>query len=123
MGYPLPLQGNWGHLSPSFAAGFDSMTVLPNSKTYITKGNEYIRYSEKSASNVDPGYPKPLQRYWGNLPASFASSFDSMALFGNGKTYVMKNKQYIRYSDSSALIVDPGYPQPIKGNWGTIEFP
>ena len=58
------------YLPPSFAAGFDSMTVLPNRKTYyVTKGNEYIHYSEKSASRVDPGYPKPLQRYWGG-PAS-----------------------------------------------------
>ena len=37
-GYPLPLQGHWGHLPASFVAGFDSMTVLPNSKTYVTKG-------------------------------------------------------------------------------------
>ena len=123
IGYPLPLQGNWGRLPPSFAAGFDCMTVLPNSKTYVTKGNQCIRYSEKSASTIDSGYPKPLQRCWGNLPASFANSFDSMALLCNGKTYVTKNKHYIRYSDSVALIVDPGYPQPIKGNWGTIEFP
>lgn len=123
MGYPLPLQGNWGHLPCSFEAGFDSMTVLPNLKTYVTKGNQYIRYSEKSASRVDPGYPKPLQRYWGDLPASFATGFDSMAFLRNGKTYVMKNKYYIRYSDSSALSIDPGYPQPIKGDWGAIEFP
>ena len=122
-GYPLPLQGNWGRLPASFAAGFDSMTVLRNEKTYVTKGSQYIRYSDRSASTVDRGYPKPLQRYWGTLPASFADSFDSMALLGNGKTYVTKNKQYIRYSDSSASRVDPGYPLPIKGNWGTIKFP
>ena len=54
---------------------------------------------------------------------SFATSFDSIALLCDGKTYVMKNKYYIRYSDSSALSVDPGYPQPIKGDWGAIEFP
>ena len=119
-GYPKPLQGYWGRLPASFAAGFDSMTVLRNGKTYVTKGNQYIRYSDSSASRVDPGYPKPLQGYWGRLPASFASSFDSMALLGNGKTYVTKNKQYIRYSDSSASRVDPGYPFPIKGYWGTI---
>ena len=122
-GYPLPLQGYWGRLTASFAAGFDSMTVLRNEKTYVTKGSQYIRYSDRSASTVDRGYPKPLQRYWGTLPASFADSFDSMALLGNGKTYVTKNKQYIRYSDSSASRVDPGYPLPIKGNWGTIKFP
>ena len=121
-GYPLPLQGHWGHLPASFAAGFDSVTSLPNGKTYITKGNQYICYSDKSVSTVDPGYPKPLQRYWGNLPASFAKSFDSMAVL-DGKTYVTKNKQYIRYSDNSALKVDPGYPQSIRGNWGSIEFP
>ena len=122
-GYPLPLQGNWGCLPPSFAAGFDSMTVLSNSKTYVTKGNQYIRYSDKSANIIDPGYPKPLQGYWGNLPASFANGFDSMVHLSNGKTFVTKNKHFIRYSDNLAVKVDPGYPQPIKGNWGIIEFP
>ena len=71
---------------------------------------------------MDPGYPLPLQDNWDRLPADFANSFDTMAILGNGKTYVTKNKQYIRYSDGGSTI-DPGYPFSIRGNWGTINFP
>jgi hypothetical protein len=122
-GYPLQIQGLWGSIPASFNEGFDSMTVLRNGRTYVTKGTQYVRYSDQSASTVDSGYPLPLQGLWGSLPASFAESFDCMALLGNGKTYVTKGKEYIRYSDSSASNVDSGYPLPIKGNWGKIDFP
>ena len=122
-GYPVSLQGAWGHLNSKFAAGFDSAAVLPNTKTYVTKGNQYIRYSDESATTVDSGYPSPLQGAWGILPFSFAESFDSMASLKDGKIYVTKNKQYVRYSDKAAAKLDPGYPQPIKGNWGKINFP
>jgi hypothetical protein len=43
---PKPIAGNWGDLPPAFEAGFDSMATLPNGKTYVTSGNQYIRYSE-----------------------------------------------------------------------------
>ena len=120
---PYPLQGNWGSLPDDFAAGFDSMTVFPNDKTYVTKGNQYIRYSDPAASQIDPGYPAALSSgAWGDLPPSFAEGFDSMGTLGNKKTYVTKNKEYIRYTGSGTAI-DPGYPLPIKGNWGTINFP
>ena len=122
-GYPAQLLFSWGNLPADFSTGFDSAAVLPNDKTYVTSGNQYIRYSDNNAISVDSGYPSSLQGNWGNLPTSFADGFDSMALLGNGKTYVTKSKQYIRYSDSSGTEIDPGYPVPIKGNWGTIHFP
>ena len=123
-GYPLPLRpGYWSNTLPAqFTQGFDAMTVLPDDKTYVTKANQYIRYSDVSALDVDSGYPLPLQDNWDRLPADFANGFDSMALLGNGRTYVTKNKQYIRYSDTGGTTIDVG-PVPIKGNWGTIRFP
>lgn len=122
-GYPSKLQGSWGVLPAGFGEGFDAVGVLPNGKTYVTKANQYIRYSDRWASTVDDGYPAQLQNNWGNLPASFADGFDSIALLGNGKIYITKGKEYIRYSDNSGSTIDSGYPLPIKGNWGTINFP
>ena len=122
-GYPLPIEGLWGATPASFNAGFDAMAVLSNNKLYVTKGNQYIRYSDADGSVVDSGYPLQLQGNWGSLDADFAASFDSMALLGNGKAYATKGKKYIRYSDSWASQVDWGYPLNIKGNWGTISFP
>ena len=117
-GYPLPLHGNWGKLPSTFAEGFDSMSTLPNGKTYVTKGNEYIRYSDSNASSIDSDYPKQIDGNWGSLPATFNSGFDSMSVLPNGKIYVTKGAQYVRYSDSDASTVDSGYPRQIAGHWG-----
>lgn len=119
-GYPKPILGNWGLLPPAFATGFDSMATLPDGKTYITRGNQYVRYSDGGANVVDPTYPRRIAGNWGKIPAAFESGFDSMATLPNGKTYITRGGQYLRYSDASANKVDPGYPKPIAGNWGNI---
>lgn len=117
-GYPRQIKGNWGNIPKAFESGFDSMATLPDGKIYITKGNQYIRYSDKIANNVDAGYPRQIKGNWGNIPKSFESGFDSMAALPNGKIYIMRSGQYIRYSDPSGNTVDPNYPRPILGNWG-----
>ena len=119
-GYPKSIQGNWGTVPSSFSNGFDSMTVLPNNKLIVTKGDQYIRYSGTTTSKVDAGFPKLLQTKFGNLHAKFAAGFDSLAQLENGKTYATKGNKYIRYSDQHTSIVDAGYPLHIKGRWGTI---
>lgn len=119
-GYPKKLQGNWGDLPESFQSGFDSMAVLPNKHTYVTRGDQYIRYSDSSANKIEDGYPKPIKGNWGDLPPYFEKGFDAMATLPNGKIYVFKGSQYVRYSDKSASKVDEGYPKPIKDNWGDV---
>ncbi|NET74067.1 MAG: hypothetical protein F6K62_24975, partial [Sphaerospermopsis sp. SIO1G2] len=119
-GYPKKLEGYWGNLPPAFRSGFDSMAELGNGKIYVTKGDEYIRYSDRDASKIDAGYPKKLEGYWGNLPPAFRSGFDSMTELGNGKIYVTKGDEYIRYSDRDASKIDEGYPKKLEGNWGNL---
>ncbi|MEO7432630.1 MAG: hemopexin repeat-containing protein [Dokdonella sp.] len=119
-GYPKPIGDNWGHLPSEFLEGFDSMATLPDGKTYITKGAHYVRYSDANASVVDPTYPRPLLHNWGKLPTEFNDGFDSIATLANGKTYISRGAQYIRYSDPSANTVDHGYPKPLAGNWGYL---
>ena len=96
-GYPsLITTDNWGNLPDRFLAGFDSMVTLRNGKVYVTKGNEYVRYADGSATTIDSGYPLPLQGFWSNtLPAKFTQGFDAMAVLPNGRTYVFKDNQYI----------------------------
>ncbi len=120
-GYPLPIKGNWGDLPPEFEHGFDSMATLGNGKLYITKGAEYVRYSDSNATAIDPGYPAAIEGNWGTLPPAFnQGGFDAMTNFPNGKTYITHCDRYVRYSDSNATTVDPGYPAPIPGNWGNL---
>ena len=118
-GYPLDIATNWG-VSGDFSAGFDSMTQLSNGKTYVTKGSSYVRYSNNGLYPVDEGYPSEFGGNWGSLPENFKSGFDAMTVFPNGKIYVFRGSQYIRYSDNTASQVDDGYPLPIKGNWGNV---
>ncbi|MZP30517.1 hypothetical protein GTO91_12410 [Heliobacterium undosum] len=119
-GYPKPIRGNWGALPESFNQGFDSMVVLPNGKIYVTKGSQYVRYSDNNASKVDDGYPLPIRGHWGNLPDSFNQGFDAAVVLPNGKIYVTTGSQYVRYSDKTADTVDEGYPLSIKGHWGNL---
>ena len=124
-GYPLPLQKNWGTLPEAFALGFDTILVLheSNGKIFVTAGNQYIRYSDSMAAVVDPGYPLPIAGNWGNLPASFNEGFDcAFYLSPVKKTYVTKGKEYIRYSDPNASVVDDGYPSPIFPSFGSVFY-
>ena len=77
-----------------------------------------IGFGQLSSDKTDAGYPKPIAGNWGNLPAAFQTGFDSMCMLPNGKIYVTRGTQYVRYSDANASTVDAGYPQPISGNWG-----
>ena len=116
--YPRPIAGNWDNLSATFANGFDTMCTLPDGKTYITKGNQYVRYSDASANVIDPTYPRAIAANWGKLPKAFEVGFDTVCTLPNRKIYFTRDGQYVRYSDASANIVDPGYPKPIVSNWG-----
>lgn len=118
---PFPITQNMD-VPAAFATGIQSAVVLPNGKIYFTNANEYIRFSDDDASEMDSGYPKDLgQTTWGlgDLP-TFEQSFDSMVVLPNGKTYVTKGDQYIRYSDQDAFTIDGGYPLALDKNWGAL---
>ena len=117
-GYPLDISKPWG-VSGIFSNGFDSM-VQVDKRTYATKGNLYVRYSDFGSNKVDDGYPRELSWGWGNLPEKFKTGLDAMEVLPNGKLYVTRGSQYIRYSNPAGSTIDPGYPLPIKGNWGDV---
>lgn len=45
--------------------------------------------------------------------------FDSMAVLPNGKLYATYGSKYVRIS-LPEMKTDPGYPKPIRGNWGAL---
>lgn len=59
-GYPKLIRGNWGALPESFNQGFDTLEALKNGMTYVTKGNQYLRYRDRAATIIDAGYPKTM---------------------------------------------------------------
>ena len=96
---------------------FDAAFKAPNGKVYIFMGNEYLRYSDSDCAEIDDGFPKLTQGHWGDI-GDFNNGIDAVFTTPNGKTYMFKGNQYIRYSNSDCNEVDEGYPKSVKGNWG-----
>lgn len=117
-GYPKPIKGNFGSLEKQFLAGFDSATRLPNGVTCVTRGNVFVVYKDSQCQNISSNRPLPIAGNWGRTTPTFNEGFDSMMTTESRLTFVTKGKQYIRYSDPSAQIIDYGYPRNIRGNFG-----
>ena len=49
----------------------DAAFVAPDGKTYLFKGDQYIRYSQFDNAYVDEGFPKRIKDNWGNLPVEY----------------------------------------------------
>lgn len=111
-GYPLPIAGHWPGL---WTNHIDAGVVWPNGKAYFFRGSQYIRY-DIAKDKADPGYPADIKGGWPGFPSSFAAGVDDAVVWNNGKAYFFKGSEYIRY-DIAADKTDPGYPQPIAGNW------
>lgn len=111
-GYPLPIAGHWPGL---WTDNIDAGVVWPNGKAYFFRGSQYIRY-DIAKDKADPGYPADIKDGWPGFPSSFAAGIDDAVVWNNGKAYFFKGSEYIRY-DIAADKTDPGYPQPIAGNW------
>lgn len=87
-GYPKPISSGWDLVNvPQFSTGFDVVVQLPNGVTYATKGDSYVRYSNKRIAYVDAGFPKTLNSgEWGSLPENFRSGFDAITYLTKWKT-------------------------------------
>ena len=119
-GYPRDIAGNWPGLPAAFQSGIDAaLWRESNGKIYLFKGNQYVRFS-KVSDGVDAGYPKAIAASWPGLPAAFQSGIDA-ALWreSNGKIYLFKGNQYVRFSNVSDGV-DSGYPKPIAGSWSGL---
>ena len=93
------------------AKTIDAVVEWGNGKAYFFKGSQYSRFDIK-ADRVDSGYPKPINsETWPGVP--WTDGIDAAVNWGNGKAYLFKGSQYIRY-DMKADRVDPDYPKPIN---------
>jgi hypothetical protein len=105
-------------VSRPIPTGFDAGVVWPNGKAYFLKGSNYYRVQiDPPNPGVEPGYPAPISGRWPGLGEVFPIGIDAAVIWPNGKAYLFKGSQYVRYSISPREGVDVGYPQPIKGNW------
>jgi hypothetical protein len=102
--------------SPTFASNRKAAVVWPNNKVYFFNGSQYTRF-DMITERTDSGYPADIAANWHNWPASWSDGIDAGLDWGNGKAYLFRDTQYVRY-DIATDAVEAGYPLPIAGNWG-----
>ncbi len=112
----------WGKIDHKFIAdnnetSISAAFVSPTSHLYVFKGEQYIRYTDSEQKFVDEGFPKPIKDNWGNLPVNFEAGVDGGFVF-EGRTYFLKQDDYVRYSDATYQMIDSIYPQKFKYRWG-----
>ncbi|WP_456846939.1 hemopexin repeat-containing protein [Cellulomonas sp. P5_C6] len=113
--YPMTTAAQWTGLP----ATIDAAVNWGNGKVYFFGGAQYYQF-DVLLDRVDPGYPRAIAGAWTDAAsAAFDSGIDAAVNWGNGKAYLFKGGQYIRH-DIAAGTLDPGYPKPIKGNWGGV---
>lgn len=109
-GYPKPINNEtWPGLP--WTNGIDAAVYWKDGKVLVFEGNQYVRI-DVQADHVDPGYPKLINsETWPGLP--WSEGIDAALNGGNGKIYLFKDTQYVRW-DIQTDRIDPGYPKPIN---------
>jgi uncharacterized membrane protein len=116
-GYPKQLDAqSWPNWPRSWTSRVRAGVNWDNGKAYFFKGDEYLRY-DMWGDRVDEGYPKPISGNWPGFPETWFSDVDAAVNWGNGKVYLFKGAEYLRY-DIGEDKVDKGYPRPLNAqNW------
>jgi hypothetical protein len=123
------IASGWPTFPAAFAAGIDAAFNSCTGKSYLKKGDEYLRYnvSEDRVDDPDPGtsaYPRKIADVngWRGLTPSFQSGIDAATFGGNGKIYFFKGPDYVRLTFASRRVddVDPPYPLRISPVWSGL---
>ncbi len=116
--YPRKIKGHWSGWPTDFNNGIDAATYWsPDRKAYFFKGDKCIKFTP--GTGVDGGYPKAINSEWIGWPADFNNGIDAALFYHTyNKAFFFKGDKYIRYAPG--VGVDPGYPKPIKDNWGGL---
>jgi receptor-binding and translocation channel-forming TcA subunit of Tc toxin/ABC toxin-like protein/neuraminidase-like protein/hemopexin/virulence plasmid A protein len=114
-----PVRGTWGVVRNTFRAtnaGLDAAFVAPTGELYAFAGDQYIRYRPGKPEKVEDGYPRLINDAWGDLPDGFEERVDAGFTL-DGRVYLGKEEEYVRYSGASFAAVDRTYPQSYRHRW------
>jgi hypothetical protein len=96
-GYPESIEGGFGgHIGSTWNNGIDAAVQWDDHTAYYFKGDEYVGMNY---SNEGTWGPKKISDGWGmkGQYASFASGIDAAINWGNGKIYLFKGNEFVRY--------------------------
>ncbi|WP_306750047.1 hemopexin repeat-containing protein [Saccharothrix yanglingensis] len=113
-----PVAGVWGRVRNAFTdnPGVDAAFVAPAGELYVFRDGQYARYSGDDRTHVDDGFPRTVRDDWGDLPAGFEERLD-IAFVLDGRTYLGRGDQYVRYSGDGYGRIDRTYPQAFHRRW------
>ncbi|GIH92343.1 hypothetical protein Psi01_29730 [Planobispora siamensis] len=123
MRYFLGKEPGWGTVRNAFTdQRVDAAFVAPGGELYAFAGGQYIRYRPGMPDLVEEGFPRTVRDDWGDLPAAFEAGPDGAFVF-EGRTYLLKGEQYVRYSGTDYHRVDRTFPQEFRHRWsGTADY-
>lgn len=115
-----PIGGMWGRVRNEFVDGrLDAAFVAPSGELYAFRNGQFLRYRPGQLALAEEGYPRTVQDDWGDLPPGFESGPDGAFVF-DGRTYLLKGEQYVRYSGADYHAVDRTFPQEFAHRWSGL---
>nr|WP_277875294.1 hemopexin repeat-containing protein [Alkalinema sp. FACHB-956] len=124
-GFPRTIDQDWGGLNRVHHA------FILDGKTYLfgtaadPNNIVYVRYSTHTYSQVDPGYPKPPNDNWWNLPFSLVeeggdfSMVDAVFNTSDDKIYLFSGDRFIYFDQQQRWWSEP---QNLSTAW-SLPFP
>ncbi|WP_436762963.1 hemopexin repeat-containing protein [Streptosporangium sp. V21-05] len=120
-----PIAGAWGVVDNAFrrpGASVEAAFTSRDGDLYVFCGGQYARYRMTRLKTVEDGYPRPVAGDWGNLPEAFDAGPDAAFSF-EGRAYLCRDTEHVRYSGDRYDTPDRTYPQPWRHRWsGTADF-
>ncbi|BCB78171.1 hypothetical protein Pflav_045810 [Phytohabitans flavus] len=79
-GYPRRIRDDWGDLPQDYERGVEGAFRLGD-RTYLTLGEEYVRYSGERFDAIDRTYPQPFRYRWSDAADYRLSDLHTIARF------------------------------------------
>ncbi|EAY28277.1 Tc toxin subunit A-related protein [Microscilla marina] len=123
---PAKVKDIWVGKANNFMADdvmIDTAFIAPDGYLYVLKGNEYIRYAHPDNELMADDHPQFITDLWRDLPDgkptgnNFQLGIDHAFVF-EGRTYLLKGEEYVRYSKMPYHCMDENFPQPLAARWG-----
>ncbi|GAA3254959.1 hemopexin repeat-containing protein [Dactylosporangium siamense] len=120
-GYPRDLAGfgdelHVGALPEAFQDRVDAAFRDAGGRTVLFAGEQYLTIHGNQVTAA------PIAGAWGVLGDAFApgAPIDAAFVAPSGELYAFRGTRYIRYPDGVPGTVEPGYPRPVKDDWGFL---